>query len=899
MADPEKPFYQIAAEKALEVLQTAPEGLSPVQAGERLKEFGPNELTLRRKASAAVLLIKQFLNPLVYLLLIAAGIKFFFKGLLDAASILIAIFIMAGVGFIQEFRAEKAMGALLELTVPKAKVRRGGNATSVSSRDIVPGDILLLETGDKVPTDARLIENFELKVNESALTGEPIPVDKHTAVLANELTLADRKNMVFMGTVVTYGRAIAVVTATGMQTEIGKISSALHQIKTQKTPLQRSIHALGNSLLGIVLFAVVLLKIIGLSRGMDWLDVFLLAVAAAVSAIPEGLPAVVTVVLAAGMSKMAQRNAVARNLAAVETLGAATVICSDKTGTLTLNQMTVTKLYLEDRWMEVTGIGERTEGRFLHEERPIEPLSEPVLMKMLRASVLCNDAVFMADCQKGCILGDPTEGALLVLALKAGIRKESLDKTAPRIGEIPFQSERQYMATLHIDQDKKIICVKGAPEKILPLCGRVAYRGGSEPLEQKARERIVKAQEAMANEAMRVLAVAYAEDYPGGAERFTEQDFLGRLVFVGLFGMIDPPREEAKKAIAVCRKAGVRVLMATGDNKDTARAIGAQLEIPSAEVISGVELAAMKDEDLDRKIEEASIFARIEPLHKLRIVEALKRRSHVVAMTGDGVNDAPALEAADIGISMGITGTDVAKEASDVVLADDNFASIVAAVEEGRVIFNRLRNAIFFQLTTCFGELCALMLTVLFLGEAPLLPIQILWVNLVTGAMLAIPLGLEPKTGSELLHPPRDPKVGLIYPGMLMRIFFLSGMLALGVFAIFSWALRSYDLAEARMIAFCGIVVFEWFVALNARSDEITIFRLGLFKNRALLFSILVAIGLQLAVVYWPPLRAVFYAVPLNLTEWGMAIAPGLAIFLIETFRKILFPRLFNRGKWR
>jgi Ca2+-transporting ATPase len=861
-------------------------------------QYGANQLAGKKKISPALVFFRQFLNPLVYILVAAATIKFFVKGPLDAAVIVGVLLFMAIVGFIQEIRAEKAMQALMNLAAPKAKVRREGKVLVVPAKQIVPGDLVILEAGDKIPADARLMEAANLKVNEASLTGESLPVEKHTEPLEGGASLAERKNMVYMGTSIAYGRGTALVSATGMNTEIGKIASAIQNIKTEKTALQKSIDKLGHAMIWIVLVLCSLLAVVGIWRGMNAVDIFLLVVSAAVAAIPEALPAVVTVVLAAGMQRMARHQAIVRKLIAVETLGSTTVICSDKTGTLTLNQMTVQRIFLSGRSIDVIGEGYDPRGEFRENDRIVAPEKLPALSRLLKAGALCNDALLSKEGAAYEILGDPTEGALVVAAAKAGMDKEKLEEACPRLDEIPFQSEKQFMVTLHSEGGKQIAYLKGSMEKLMPMASHAASGEEAVALDEAGRSEWTRVAESMAGEAMRVLAVAYTE-YPSPARKLHEDNLKGKLVILGLVGMIDPPREEAKKAIAHCHGGGIKVVMATGDNKVTAEAIGRSLGLSEGLKLTGNDLSRMSDEELKSKIEEVSVFARIEPLHKLRIVQAFKNRGHITAMTGDGVNDAPALEAADIGISMGVTGTDVAKEASDMVLADDNFASIVTAVEEGRAIFNRLRNVVTFMLTTCFGELLTLALAVSFLGETPLVPLQILWINLVTGALISIPLGLEPRTGYELSNPPRSSKVGLIFPGMIMRIAFLASMLGLGAFFVFHWTLDHYEIHEARTMAFCAIVVFEWLVAFNIRSDEHTIFRLGVFRNQWVLGAVFVGLALQLLVIYVPFFHDPFDTVALKVFEWAIVLIPGVAIFLVETIRKLLTPKLFSLGKWR
>jgi len=852
----------------------------------------------RKKTPPVLVFLRQFLSPLIYVLLVAAVISVIVEHLIDAGVILGVLLLNAVVGFIQETRAERAMEALIQMAAPEARVRRDGRVKLIPARQIVPGDILLLETGDRVPADARLIEVSNLKVNEATLTGESMPVDKHTEALTEAVPVAERKNLVYMGTIVTYGRATAVAVRTGMLSEIGKIATAIQEVKPEKTPLQKSISKLSRYIVILFLGVCSLLVVAGLLKGLGWLEVFLLAVAAAVSAIPEGLPAVVTVVLAVGMRVMAHRNAIIRRLVAVETLGSATVICSDKTGTLTLNEMTVRRLYVDGQWIEVTGEGYEPQGEFHWNGQILNPEGERSLTLLLRIGALCNDALL--TCERGfcSIYGDPTEGALVVAAAKAGMNKERLEKTFPRLDEIPFQSEKQYMATLHPRDGGRVVYVKGAVERLLSLSKHRLKGDGVARLEEADAEAIMQANTTMAREAMRVIAIAYV-DLPSELEELKDEDIRGNVVFVGLAGIADLPREEAKEAVRLCQQAGIKVVMITGDHKVTAESVARQLDWPPGKAITGVELQGMSDEELSRQVDKISIFARIEPLHKLRIVTALKSHGHVVAMTGDGVNDAPALKAADIGIAMGITGTDVAKEACDMVLADDNFASVVAAVDEGRAIFNRLRNVIFFLLSTNLGELLALILAVLFIGKAPLLAVQLIWINLVTDTTAAIPLGLEPKIGDELKQPPRHPKVGLIFPGLLLRIGFLAILMGVGIFLIFNWAQARMTLEEARTIAFCSMVAFEWFRAFNARSDEHTIFRLGAFRNRWLVMAIAVAIILQLAVIYVPFLQIAFSTVPLGIDKWGIAILAGGSLFVIEEARKALFPRLFTLGKWK
>jgi len=893
-------WHNLSTGEALEAFGSRRSGLTGDEASSGRMRYGPNELKGKKKTPPLIVFLRQFLSPLIYVLMVAAIISLIVEHFIDAGVILGVLFLNAAIGFIQEARAEKAMEALIRMAAPRASVRRDGAIKVIPAREVVPGDIVLLETGDKIPADARLIEVSNLKVNEAMLTGESMPVDKHTDAIHEDVPMPERKNMVHMGTIVNYGRATAMVVRTGMATDIGQIATAIQEIKSEKTPLQKNISKLSRYIVILFLGICALLVAVGLLQGLDWLEIFLLAVAAAVSAIPEGLPTVVTVVLAVGMHIMARRNAIIRKLVAVETLGSATVICSDKTGTLTRNEMTVQRLYVDGQTIEVTGEGYIPQGEFRRDGQTIDLQNEPSINLVLRIGMLCNDSFLTRRDNDECcdIYGDPTEGALLVAATKAGLNKEKLEKAFPRLDEIPFQSEKQYMATLHPRDGGRVVYVKGSVEKILALSKYKLKGKQPTPITGKDVDTIMQANDAMARQALRVIATAYAE-LPSELEDLKDEHIRGNLVFVGLAGMADLPREEAKEAVRLCKQAGIRVVMITGDHKVTAESIARQLDLPAGRTVTGSELKQMSDEELYEQVEDISVFARIEPLHKLRIVNALKSHGHVVAMTGDGVNDAPALKAANIGIAMGITGTDVAKEGSDMILADDNFASVVAAVEEGRVIFNRLRNVLFFLLSTNLGELLALTLALLFVGKAPLLAVQIIWINLVTDTTAAVPLGLEPKVGDELKQPPRHPGVGLVFPGLLLRIAFMATFMGVGVFLIFRWAEPRMSLEEARTITFCTMVAFEWFRAFNARSGQYTIFRLGIFRNRWLLMSTAVAISLQLFVVYTPFMQVAFSTVPLTLDKWGIALLAGVSLFIIEETRKALFPRLFSLGQWR
>jgi Ca2+-transporting ATPase len=649
-----------------------------------------------------------------------------------------------------------------------------------------------------------------------------------------------------------------------------------------------------------VLGIIVVLIIIGVAKGYAFEEMFTLAVAAAVSAIPEGLPVMVTVVLALGMRRMAQRHALIRKLPAVETMGAVTVICSDKTGTLTESEMTLRQIYLAGRTIEITGAGYRPEGEFLENGQKFEPTQDENLLLALRIGALCNDSTLKSDGDKHQLLGDPTEGALLVAAIKAGMNQKALQEEQPRLAELPFSSEKRYMATLHPCQDRKddkaMVYVKGSVDRVLAMSKHVLGDGVSTEISPEKIAEIEEVNLGMASKALRVMALAYAE-CTAAPEQLSHEHLDGKLTLIGLVGVIDPPRAEAKKAVADCKRAGIKVVMITGDQKATAVAIAEELGLPSGEAVTGLELDKMSDEGLSARIEAISVFARVEPLHKLRIVNALKSNGYTVAMTGDGVNDGPALKSAHIGIAMGIKGTDVAREASDMVLTDDNFASIVAAVEEGRVIFGNIRRSVFYLLSTNIGELFTWIAAIIAGIPLPVVAVQILWINLVTDGVCTIPLGLEPKHRNVLEEPPRRAKAGIVYKGMLARIAFIALFMSIGTFFIFKWELPRVGLDEARTIAFSMLVAFQWFNALNARSDRQSIFKLSFFSNRLLLGGIGLAILLQAIVIYASPFQRLFHTVPLDLGDWGVVVLMAGGLLAVEEVRKLLAPGIFDRGK--
>jgi len=888
-------WHTLSVEETFVKYGTSAYGLTDEEAQSRLARFGPNELTEKGQVSPVVTFFRQFMSPLIYMLLIATAISLLLGHLIDAAVIIAVVFLNAVVGFIQETKAEQAIRALKEMAAPRAKIRREGQRQEIMAREIVPGDIILLEVGDKVPADARLVEAATLHVDESALTGESAPVVKSTGTLPEEVPLAEMANTVWMGTAVTYGRGVAVVTETGMNTEMGRIAASVETVTEEETPLQQRMKQLTVTLGYLALGVSLAIFVGGLLRGYALFDMFLFTVATAVAAIPEGLPAIVTIVLALGVRRMAHRHVIIRRLPAVETLGSATVICTDKTGTLTKNQMTVEKVFVDRTFIRVTGEGYCPAGHFWLDGRTVTPSEEPSLDLLLRIAVLANDAHLKCSDTRCSIVGDPTEGALVVAAAKGGLQKEEMEKRWLRLDEVPFNAELGYMATLNevpSAPHRHVVHIKGAPERLLEMCHNIYHNGQVIELTEDDRREVCRAHQSMAQDALRVLAFAY-DELPEGQTSISPEQLVAGLTFVGLTGMIDPPREEARVAIGVAEEAGIKVAMITGDDPVTARAIGSSLGL-NGRVMTGSEVNRLDDRQLTDLVESVDIFARVTPEHKLRIVQALKRRNQIVAMTGDGVNDAPALKTADIGVAMGVTGTDVAREASDMILTDDNFASIVGAVEEGRVIFGNIRRVVFYLLSTNAGEVITLGLALLVGLPLPLIAVQILFINLVTDAFYDIALGVEPSHEQVLREPPRSPEEPVLSQGTFYRLGMVAGHMAVGTLALFVWQLQFANLENARTVAFTTIAAFQWFNAFNARSATVPLYRLGLLSNIWLPLAFIATATLQLVVLYVPFLQPVFGTEPPSFLDWlAIALVSG-SILLVEEIRKTLRPRLFS-----
>ncbi len=901
-------------------------GLSSEEAARRLERFGPNVLPKFRRHGPLIRFLLQFHHPLIYVLLAATVVTAFLGEWVDASVIFGVILVNAIVGFIQESRAEAALDALASMMKTEARVRRDGQTVRVLSEAIVPGDVVLLESGDKVPADLRLTRVRELRVDESALTGESVPVEKADQVLPPETVVADRKNMAFSGALVTYGQGTGVAVGTGVSTELGRIHQLIGEVTEIATPLTKKLAYFSKMLTVAILGLAGMTFALGLWRGQPATEIFMAAVALAVAAIPEGLPAAVTITLALGVGRMARRHAIIRKLPAVETLGSTTVICSDKTGTLTKNEMTVQALWAGARSFEVKGAGYEPVGEI--RERPAEcqvlsaetslqgsdsrsdssaPCTQhlalpPALRELLAAGALCNDAQHIECDGRWTIVGDPTEGALLVAAKKAGIDLNRLHGQFPRVDAIPFESERQFMATLHRVESggDSVLYLKGAVEKTIRLCERMRVADGTE--QALDTQTVLGQVDAFAGRGLRVLALA-RKYVSAGMATLTERDVEVGLTFLGLQAMMDPPRPEAVAAVRACQQAGIAVKMITGDHALTARAIAQQIGLDGRKdhqngeliAMTGQELAAIPQAQLADAADRTAVFARVSPEQKLRLVEALQARRHVVAMTGDGVNDAPALKQADIGVAMGRGGTEVAKEAADMVLTDDNFASIEAAVEEGRCVFDNLTKFIVWTLPTNMGEGLVLLTAIAFGAVLPILPVQILWINMTTAVALGLMLAFEPKEPGIMMRPPRDPGEPILTGVLIERIVLVSFLMLAGVYGVFLWELHRTDsILAARTAAVNVIVIAEIFYLFNCRSLERTMFHVGLFSNPWIWRGVAVMTTLQLLLTYVPAMNRLFHTAPIDGPAWGLVLAAGVTVYVVvevETWLRLQWNR--------
>lgn len=878
-------WYNLKPAEVISSLNSSFHGLSQQEAQKRLAEFGPNELVKKEKISPWAIFLEQFKNFLIIVLLAAALLSAVVGEAVDA--ILIGtIVILAGVlGFFQEYRAEQALEALKKMAAPTASVIRDGKETEIASRELVPGDIILLRTGDQIPADARLIEAVNLKTEEAPLTGESVPIEKMSDPLAGGISVGDRKNMVFTGTTAVYGRGKAMVTATGMATEFGKIAGMLQEVKAERTPLQVNLDRLGKWLgIGALILSFVLGGF-GLMAGYGILEMLIWGIALAVGIIPEALPAVVVITLALGVRRMVKRHALMRSLPAVETLGCTSFICSDKTGTLTQDQMTIRRIYVDGKLINVTGTGYEPKGEFYLDGKVIEPGQDIALETLLRASSLCNDTSLTSVDGIWEVKGDPTEGALVVAAAKAGLWQKELNSQLPRIGEIPFSSETKRMTTVHQTPQGKVAYSKGAPEVILNSCSYIYANREERRLTLKDKDDVLSVAQTMAGDALRVLGMAYKHltTNPAVAEAI-EQD----MVFVGLAGMIDPPREEVKQAIKLCDQAGIKSVMITGDHKLTAIAIAKELGLLKEGVaISGAELDNLSDEEFEALVERIEVYARVSPAHKLRIVEALTKKGHVVAMTGDGVNDAPALKKADIGVAMGITGTDVTKEASDMVLTDDNFASIVVAVAEGRCVFSNIRKYLVYLLSGNMGAVFGIA-AALFVGlPLPLTAVMILFINLLMDGAPAIALGVEPQERGIMKQPPYPRKKSIFNRHALWFIPGVGAWIGAMALLVFIWTLEGGgELQKAMTMFFVTLICLRLFNTYNCRSASSSLFSLGLFTNKWVLYATACSFLMLLTVLYVPFLQDAFKVVPLDLVDWALIIPLAATVFIVVEISK-------------
>jgi len=862
-------------------LKTGKQGLTENEVAKRLEKYGYNEIKEGKKISPLKIFLSQFNSSVVYILIAALVISLFLGERIDAVVIGIILILNALFGFYQEYRAEKSIEALKKLSSLKATVIRDGKDIEIDAKLLVPGDITKLIEGDKIPADSRVFELANLQTQEAALTGESLPVKKELKILPEKTILADRLNMVFSGTIVTSGKGLAIVTGTGMSSEIGKIAKLIQETEPEKTPLQKKLNQLGKWLGVVTIIISITVFLGGILKGGDILEFLIVAVALAVAAIPEGLPAVVTIGLSIGSQRMVKRNALIRKLPSVETLGSTTVICSDKTGTLTKNEMTVKKIYANSKIIDVTGSGYDKKGEFLFDNKKINPKEIELLLQI---GVLNNDA----SLTDGNMIGDPTEGSLIVSAAKAGLVKKDLQKKHKRIDEIPFSSERKIMTTLHDFNNERIAFVKGAPEIVLKNCNSFYENGKTKKLTEAKRKEILQINKQFASNALRVLGFAF--------KRVMSKDRMEKnLIFVGLQGMIDPPREEVKGAIEKCNRAGIKVIMITGDHEITAKAIGREIGL-DGKSMTGQDLE--KITNLDKVVEDIVIYARVNPEHKIKIVQALQKKGHIVAMTGDGVNDAPALKKADIGVGMGITGTDVSKEASDMILTDDNFTSIVNAVEEGRGIYDNIKKFVEYLLSSNLGEILTLFVAIMIGFPLPLIAIMILWINLVTDGLPALALSVDPSDPNIMERKPRNPKEKIISNPVIVRMIIVGITMMIGTLVVFKIYDPETNLMYAQTMAFSTLMLYQMFNVLNCRSETNSIFKIGVFTNKKLWGAIFISIVMQILVIH-SPLSKFFKTVPLAFMDWVYIILVSSTVLIVVEIYKLVInkvkPDLINK----
>lgn len=885
-------YHASPAETVMENVSSSPAGLAAEQVDQRLSQYGPNRLPEPPKRSPFLQFLNQFNNVLIYVLLCAAVVTALLADWLDAFVIIGVVLINAVIGFLQEGKAEKAVDAIRNILSHEALVKRDGEKISIPVEDVVPGDIVYLRSGDKVPADLRLIAAKDLRIEEALLTGESVPVDKTIAPVSRDATLGDRSCMAFSGTMVSYGQGTGVVVAIGMETELGKVSALLAGVETLNTRLTQRMDEFSKWLTGAILILAVGTVIFGLAlRDYSFTELFFASVALAVAAIPEGLPAIITITLALGVQRMARQKAIIRRLPAVETLGSVTVICSDKTGTLTRNEMTVTTIFRADKEYQVDGAGYEPQGSFHVDGSEIEQQNDELLIELIRAGLLCNDGSISQKQGGWTVQGDPTDGALITLALKAGLDSSECTEKLPRKDVIPFESEHKFMATLHsASQGAHVIYMKGAPERVLEMCSQERHADGDRPLSMSFwQEKLEK----IARLGQRTLAVATVN--AGTSDTLSIENVKSDRTLLGLFGIVDPPRDEAVTAVQSCLRAGIKVKMITGDHALTATSIGEQIGLDvSSKAVTGEELEAMDDDQLEFIAKKTNIFARVSPEHKLRLVTALQAAGNITAMTGDGINDAPALKRADVGVAMGMKGTEAAKEAAEMVLADDNFASIVHAVEEGRTVYDNIRKTLAFILPTNGAQAGIIIASVMMGIALPITPLQILWVNMITAVTLGLSLAFEPPEGDVMRRPPRSPKEPLLNQFLSWRIVFISAIMVMGTLGLFLWdRYHGETLQMARTTAVNTLIFFQIFYLFNARYlKESALSREGLFGNPAVLLAVGGIATLQMLFTYLPVFNRVFGTAAIPAGDWIRLISFTFSIFILVEIEKMIIRRL-------
>lgn len=888
-------FHIQTVNQILEIFKTGLDGISIEEAEKRLKKFGPNVLEVEKSQPIWFLFLKQLKSPLIYILLGVAVITFFLKKPIDTWVILGVVLLNSFLGFFQEKKAEEALRALKKLTALKAKVIRGGEKHEISAEILALGDLTILEIGSKIPADLRLIKTTNLEVDESILTGESTPVLKNIRLLLLKTQVADQKNMAFSGTIVVAGRGLGIVTAIGSNTQFGQIAKGILEIKEPKTPLEIKIALFAKKLLFFIFTAVGFLLLAGVITGLNFVELFLTAAAMAVSAIPEGLPAVITICLATGVRRMAKNKAITRKLSTVETLGSVNLIASDKTGTLTYNQMTLEAIYTDSKELKVTGKGYKPEGQFLFDGKVIDPQTNFLLNHFLKTGVLVNDAELIEKEGFWGILGDPTEGAFMVAGAKAKFHKGDLEKEFPRIHEIPFTTERGWMATLHKGPKHNLICVKGIPETTFSLSNKCLLSTGEKDFTNLQKKEFLKKTEEFAGQGLRVLALAYKR-VPKTIFEIKERD-INNLCLLGIGGLDDPPREEVKQVISKCHNAGIRVVMVTGDHPLTARFIASQIGLFNNHLaIVGQELDALSDSELEKLTEKTNVFARVSPSQKLRLVKIFQKKNYIVAVTGDGVNDAPALKQADVGVAMGISGTDVSREASDFVLTDDNFVTIVKAIEEGRTIFRNIRRVVLQLVSTNAGEVFVIISSLLLGWPLPLLPVQILWINLVTDGFAGLPLALEPKHADILAYKPNTEDTPIISSMMWFRIFLVAITMTIGTLILYNQALNG-NLDKARTIAFVAMVFFQVLNMFNSRSIKNSIFQMKFFDNLWVIIAFIISVLMTILVVHNPLAQSLFHMKSISINDWLVIISVSLSVIGVVEIEKLIRKLIKNRSE--